>query len=125
MTMNAQTMWIYTEYFQTSRDYVLHLQQLGVLLITAIAIVFYNNAASKSKLFLFLIGFAFVISIINLIIGLTMYGGLLGLTLDFSLKIPDLTSIKCGIYSQFGLELLILFLLFFAVITQKRFQDKK
>ena len=44
MAMDPQTIWIYTEYLQTSRDYVLHLQQLGVLLITALAIVFYNNA---------------------------------------------------------------------------------
>lgn len=105
MTVDSQELWIYTEFLNVYRDYVLYLQQMGILLITAISIVFFKNCKEQTCPFYLTIYTAFLLAIVNLFAGLWLYSNILGLILDVSLKLPDLTSLKYGVYWQFGLEL--------------------
>ena len=113
MTPDSHELWIYTEFLNVYRDYALYLQQLGILLLTSIAFIFVRNFRNQSCLFYLSIYTAFLLAIINLFVGLYIYSTMLGLILDSSHKMPDLTSLKIGVYWQFWLELtgLIAFLL--------------
>ncbi|MFO9238270.1 hypothetical protein SC979_09215 [Legionella pneumophila serogroup 1] len=120
MTVDPQELWVYTEFLNVYRDYVLYLQQMGILLITAISIVFFKNNKSQACSFYLTIYTAFLLAIVNLFAGLWIYSNVLGLILDASLKLPDLTSLKCGVYWQFGLELISLIAFVGSIILIKK-----
>lgn len=105
MAADSQELWIYTEFLNVYRDYVLYLQQMGILLITAIAVIFFKNRKNQDTSFYLTIYTAFLLAIVNLFVGLCIYSNILGLILDVSQKLPDLTSLKFGVYWQFGLEI--------------------
>lgn len=114
--MDPQTAWIYPEFFQASRDYILHLQQIGILLISAISIVFFKSKNNKNPPFTFVAVLSFLLGVANLILGIYSYSTLLGTILDFSTKIlPDLGKIRCLITIQFSLSIVILVLLLILV----------
>ncbi|WED43385.1 hypothetical protein [Legionella cardiaca] len=105
MAADPQELWIYTEFLNVYRDYVLYLQQMGILLITAISVIFFKNRKNQNCPFYLTIYTAFLLAIVNLFVGLCVYSNILGLILDASQKLPDLTSLKFGVYWQFGLEI--------------------
>ncbi|CZG73307.1 hypothetical protein [Legionella pneumophila] len=105
MAADSQELWIYTEFLNVYRDYVLYLQQMGILLITAISVIFFKNRKNQNTPFYLTIYTAFLLAIVNLFVGLCIYSNILGLILDVSQKLPDLTSLKFGVYWQFGLEI--------------------
>ncbi len=51
MTADSQELWVYTEFLNVYRDYVLYLQQMGILLITAISVIFLRTVKSRIVLF--------------------------------------------------------------------------
>lgn len=95
--------WIYPEFFQATRDYLSHLQQLSVLLITAIGIVFYTNK-NPSRIFFVLTIVAFILGVLTLISGLLLYNSFLTSILNF-IKKPSFQEIRCWINFQFILAL--------------------
>jgi len=115
MTANSQELWVYTEFLNVYRDYVLYLQQMGILLITVISIIYFKNRKNQSLAFYLTIYTAFILAIVNLFVGLCIYSNILGLVLDALQKLPDLTSLKFGVYWQFGLE--VTSLIIFVVST--------
>lgn len=116
MCMETLT-WIYPEFFQANRDYILHLQQISILLITATSVIFYNNKDSKNRSFLIVISLSFICGVVNLIIGLHLYSNLLGTILDFATKLPNFNQISCWITIQFTLSIINLILLIISVLT--------
>ncbi len=120
--MDTQTAWIYPEFFQASRDYILHLQQIAILLISAISIVLYNNRNTKDLFFIWIIIFSFLCSLGSLIIGLYSYSDLLSKILEFKDGI-DLREITCLINIQFFLD--IIALIFLAISLGKLIQASK
>lgn len=96
--------WIYPEFFQATRDYLSHLQQLAVLLITAIGIIFYTNK-NPSRKFLVLAIVAFILGVLTLISGLLLYSNFLTSILNF-IKNPSFQEIRCWINIQFILAFL-------------------
>lgn len=123
MAMDSQLNWIYTEFLNVYRDYILYLQQIGVLLVSSVSIILFNHIKEKKPIFWILIGFAFFFGVISLIIGLFIYSNTLGLILDYSAKTPDLTSLKYFIYVQFFLELITLSLLI-STVAYFKWRDK-
>lgn len=124
--MDAHTLsWIYPEFFQASRDYISHLQQIAILLITATSIIYYSNRDTKNWLFLIAIGLSFLCGIVNLIMGLHLYSNLIGTILDFATKTPDLGRIGCWIYMQFTLGVLNLLLIIMSVWTIRKTGSKR
>ena len=115
--MDQQTILMYKEFFQTSRDYIIYLQQIAILLVSAISFLFYKNKDKRNCAFIILISFSFLFSIINMILGLFLYSDLLRIILDFSSKVPDVTKIKTWIYAQFTLDIIILILLIGSIIV--------
>jgi hypothetical protein len=124
--MDGQTLsWIYPEFFQTNRDYILHLQQICILLISATSIIFYNNKNINNWSFIIAISLSFICGITNLIVGLHLYSNFLGTILDFATKIPDLKQIGCWIKVQFTLDIINLFLIIASVFTIKNNWDTR
>ena len=82
---------IYSEYFQASREQILYLQQIAVLIISAISIIYYNNRDIKKGRFVFLIMLAFLFSFTSLLIGFQLYSNLLVNIIDFITTTPNLT----------------------------------
>ena len=97
--------WIYPEFFQAAREYFLYLQQLSVLLITAIAIIFYQNKKVSGIGFYVVTTIAFLFGIGCLIAGLILYSSYLDAILDFSTK-PSFEKIRCWIIVQFILAIM-------------------
>lgn len=95
--------WVYPEFFQAAREYLLYLQQLSVLLITAVAIIFYTNK-NPSRIFSILAITTFISGILTLISGLLLYSSFLSSILNF-LKNPSFQEIRCWINIQFILAL--------------------
>lgn len=91
LNMDSQLNWVNSEFLNVSRDYILYLQQIGFLLISAVSIIIFKHLKEERPLFWVLISFAFFFGIISLIIGLFTYSDVLGLILDASRKVPDLT----------------------------------
>lgn len=115
--MDAQSLaWIYPEFFQANRDYILHLQQISILLITATSIIFYNNRNINNWSFIIAISISFICGIINLIVGLHIYSNLLGIILDFATKPPNFNQISCWINIQFTLGLINLIFIMISVV---------
>lgn len=127
MTADSQELWVYTEFLNVYRDYVLYLQQMGILLITAISVIFFKNRKKQNCSFYLIIYTAFLLAIVNLFVGLWVYSDILGLILDASHKMPDLTSLKTGVYWQFGLEIisLIIFVASIFLIKEDKLKCEK
>ena len=106
--MDPQTAWVYPEFFQASRDYILYLQQIGILLISAISIVFFKNRSNTSVPFVLMAFISFMLGVLNLILGIYSYSTLLGAILDFSTGAPRLGKIRYLINIQFSLSIAIL-----------------
>lgn len=110
--MDAQTILMYTEFFQTSRDYLIHLQSLMVLLLTACAYMYFK---AKNKMIRHGVSLAFVLGLLNLMVGLCAFSKLLSTILDLrsNPKAADIMQIGNYIWWQFliGIVALILFLL--------------
>lgn len=122
--MDAQLSWVNSEFLNVFRDYILYLQQIGFLLISSVSIIIFKHVQEKKNLFWILICFAFFFGIISLIIGLFTYSEVLGLILDFSRTVPDLTIIKIYIYIQFISEILTFALLIFSIISLSRVNNE-
>lgn len=97
--------WIYPEFFQAAREYFLYLQQLSVLLLTAIAIIFYQNKKAGGIGFYIVATITFLFGIGCLIAGLILYSSYLDAILDFSTK-PSFEKIRCWIMVQFILAII-------------------
>jgi hypothetical protein len=95
--------WIYPAFFQATRDYLLYLQQLSVLLITATGILFYANK-NPSRTFTVLAIVTFISGVLTLISGLLLYSSFLNSILNF-IKKPSFQEIRCWINTQFILAL--------------------
>lgn len=113
-------LWVYTEFLNVYRDYVLHLQQLGIILLTAIAVIFIRNFRNQSCSFYLSIYTAFLLAVINLFAGLYIYSSMLGLILDATIKLPDLITLKTGVYLQFSLEITAFIALVVSVLFLKK-----
>lgn len=122
--METMQQWINTEYLQTCRDYATYLNHLSILLITASAIVAYKTRDIYSLTF-WISALGFVFGIINLILGLNLYGDLLGIILDFSHSKPDLTKLRPWILWQFWLDLGGLTVVILAFLILKRGGNRK
>lgn len=122
--MDVNTVW--SEFFQANRDYIIHLQQIAILLISAISIIFYNNKEIKKCSFIFVLGAAFVLALGNIIIGFHLYSNLMDTILKFAKKdvVPDLSGISNWVYVQFGLDALIVCFIVTAVWILKEYRDK-
>jgi|GEM_PF-4713640 len=113
--MDAKTILMYTEFFQTNRDYLLHLQNLTILLLMANAYLFYKLKIKKSLAGFFLVAF-FIINIINIIVGLGAYSEQLSTILALRNGSADLMDINPYIYWKFGINAFVLVgLLYFAI----------
>lgn len=122
--MDGQLNWVNSEFLNVFRDYILYLQQIGFLLISAVSVIIFKHLRVKTPLFWVLICFAFFFGLISLIIGLFTYSNILGLILDASRTVPDLTSTKLFIYIQFIFEFLTLILLILAIIPLRRSKNE-
>lgn len=116
--------WIYPEFFQVNRDYILHLQQIAILLISATSIIFYNNRNIKNWSFMIVIWISFLCGIVNLIVGLHLYSNLLGVILDFATKTPSFNPISCWINIQFSLGIINLILIIISVWTIRKTRNE-
>lgn len=97
--------WIYPQFILAAREYLLYLQHLSLLLVIAIAYIFYNHKASKSRLFFWLSIVTFGFGVITLISGLYLYSSYLSFIWDF-IKQPDFENIRCRIKIQFTLAII-------------------
>lgn len=105
--MKPEEILMYNQYFQTMRDYLVHIQSLILLLLTACAFIYLRSQTKHIK---YLSGFTFLIGVINLVIGLFAYSNLLSTILDLRLSPSkaDLMAIGCYVWAQFIIGLIIL-----------------
>jgi hypothetical protein len=122
--MDGQLNWVNSEFLNVFRDYILYLQQIGFLLISAVSVIIFKHLQEKTPQFWVLICFSFFFGLVSLIIGLFTYSNVLGLILDASRKVPDLTSIKLYIYIQFISEFLTLILLILSITPLRRSKNE-
>jgi hypothetical protein len=109
---------MYSEFLQTNRDYLLHLQNLTILLLTANAYLFYKLRSKKSITGCLLISI-FIINVINIMIGLEAYSEQLSTILALRVDSADLMSINPYIYWKFGVNVLTLVGLLYIAIKEK------
>jgi hypothetical protein len=103
------------------------LQQIAILLISAISIIFYNNKEIKKCSFILVSGAAFVLALGNIIIGFHLYSNLMDTILKFAKKdvVPDLSGISNWVYVQFSLDALIVCFIVAAVWILKEYREDK
>lgn len=113
--MNHQEILMYNEYFQTMRDYLLHIQNLLLLLITACVYMFLKSSNKKIKL---IAGITGCVGLINLIIGLSAYSKLLKtiLAVRTSPSDADLMAIGCYVWTQSIIGFLMLLFIIYCAI---------
>lgn len=103
------------EYLNTSRDYIIHLQQITLLLATASALLIYFS----KKICWWTLGVAFFLSVINSIVGFYLYAHLLEIILEFkNNNSPDITSIRCFVNIQFWLNIVVLVLISINIVCK-------
>ena len=68
--MDPQTTWIYSEFLNVYKDYTFYLQQIAILLISAISIILFQNLKEEKAIFWVPICFAFFFGIVCLVYGL-------------------------------------------------------
>ncbi len=105
--MAPEEILMYDQYFQTMRDYLLHIQNLTLLLVTACAFMCLRSQTQHIK---YLSGFTFLIGVISLVIGLFAYSSLLSTILDLRLNPSkaDLMATGCYVWVQFIIGLIVL-----------------
>jgi hypothetical protein len=110
--MSQDQILMYTEYFQTMRDYLVHLQSLTLLLLTACSYMYLKSQTRQAKI---ASGIAFFIGVVSLIVGLTAFNKVLNIILDLKVNPvkADLMQIGCYVWTQFILGLITLVVLIF------------
>ena len=113
--LNPQEILMYNEYFQTMRDYLLHIQNLLLLLVTACVYIYFKSSTKKIKWIASITG---VIGLINLIIGLSAFSKLLKtiLAVRTNPSDADLMAIGCYVWTQSIIGFLMLICLIYCVI---------
>lgn len=116
--MNSQEILMYNEYFQTMRDYLMHIQNLLLLLVTACVYIFFKASNKKIKWIATITG---VIGIINLTIGLSAFSKLLKtiLVVRTNPSDADLMSIGCYVWTQSIIGFLMLLSLIYCTVKGK------
>jgi len=116
--MDENIILMYTEFFQTSRDYLLHLQSITVLLLTACVYLYFKCTTNYVR---WAISVAFVACTANLVIGLCAFSKLLSTILDLRSNpgSVDITQIGSYIWWQFFIGVVVLILILFSTVIGK------
>ncbi|OAI47737.1 hypothetical protein AYO45_01415 [Gammaproteobacteria bacterium SCGC AG-212-F23] len=116
MTKEEILILMYNQYFQTMRDYLVHIQSLILLLVTACAYIFFKSQTKPIK---YLSGVMFLVGVINLVIGFVAYSNLLSTILDLRLSPSkaDLMAIGCYVWVQFIIGLIVLFSVMYCAVA--------
>lgn len=97
------------------RDYLLHIQNLLLLLVTACAYIYFKSSTKKIKWIASITG---VIGLINLIIGLSAFSNLLKTILEVrsNPSEADLMAMGCYVWTQSIIGLLMLLSLIYCAV---------
>lgn len=117
---------IYTEYFQTFREYIMMLQNFAVILISAASILIYKFTKNKIVLkFVLLIVIALETG--SIITGLYAYKFILEELLKAKISFDSINPLKVGCYmnSQFWLNIAALILIVLFVIPPIFYSEVK